>query len=208
MEKAEIWPTVHAERKALTADMRSLGPDQWAVTSLCTQWTVRDVLAHMTAAGKMTPPGFFVKLAGQGFSFDRLQQAGIAAERGNSPQDTLAGFEGIQDSVKHPPGPADTMLGETIIHAEDIRSALGIKHEYPVGALVRLADFFKASNMLIGAKRRSSGVRLRAVDADWQHGTGPEVSGPILALVMAMTGRKHALDDLTGEGVATLRARD
>lgn len=208
MEKAEIWSTVHAERKALAADLRSIGPDQWAAISLCTQWTVRDVLAHMTAAGKMTPPGFFAKLAAQGFSFERLQQAGVAAERGSSPSDTLDGFEGIQDSVKHPPGPADTMLGETIVHAEDIRGALGITHEYPVGALIRLADFYKASNMLIGAKRRSSGVRLRATDTDWQHGAGPEVSGPILALVMAMTGRKQALEGLTGEGVATLRARD
>ena len=39
------------------------------------------------------------------------------------------------------------------------------------------------------------------------HGTGPEVSGPILSLVMAMTGRKAAGDDLTGNGVATLRSR-
>ena len=44
-------------------------------------------------------------------------------------------------------------------------------------------------------------------DADWSHGTGPEVSGPILSLVMAMTGRKQADDDLVGDGVATLRSR-
>jgi hypothetical protein len=47
----------------------------------------------------------------------------------------------------------------------------------------------------------------RFTDAEWSHGTGPEVSGPILALVMAMTGRKAALDDLSGEGVSTLRSR-
>lgn len=207
MDKADIWPTVHAERKALAADLRGLGPDQWSVVSLCGLWTVRDVLAHMTAAGKMTPPRFFVKLAGAGFSFERVQQAGVAAQRGDSPAGTLAGFEGIKDSVDHPPGPADTMLGETIVHAEDIRRPLGISRDYPTEALVRIADFYKASNLLIGTKRRISGVSLRATDTDWRHGTGSEVSGPMLALVMAMTGRKQALDDLTGEGVATLRAR-
>jgi hypothetical protein len=36
--------------------------------------------------------------------------------------------------------------------------------------------------------------------------TGPEVSGPILSLVMAMTGRTAVLADLTGDGVATLRS--
>jgi uncharacterized protein (TIGR03083 family) len=207
MEKQDIWPTVHAERKALAADLRSVGADQWSVTSLCRQWTVHDVLAHMTATAKMTPAGFFGKLAGARFSFDRVQEAGVAAERGLTPAATLACFEGIQDSVKHPPGPADTMLGETIIHAEDIRRALGISREYPAGALVRLAGFYQASNLLIGAKRRIAGVSLCATDADWRHGTGPEVTGPILCLVMAMTGREQALEDLTGEGVATLRAR-
>jgi hypothetical protein len=33
------------------------------------------------------------------------------------------------------------------------------------------------------------------------------VEGPTLALVMAMTGRAAYCDDLTGEGVAELRAR-
>ena len=36
---------------------------------------------------------------------------------------------------------------------------------------------------------------------------GPEVTGPILSLVMAMTGRRPHIDDLSGDGVATLRQR-
>ncbi len=36
---------------------------------------------------------------------------------------------------------------------------------------------------------------------------GPEVAGPVLSLVLAMTERKAALDDLSGDGVATLRSR-
>jgi len=70
-----------------------------------------------------------------------------------------------------------------------------------------VADFYKGSNLLIGSWRRIEGLTLRATDAGWTTGTGPEVSGPILSLVMAMTGRKVADDDLTGEGVATLRSR-
>jgi hypothetical protein len=70
-----------------------------------------------------------------------------------------------------------------------------------------VADFYKGSNLLIGSKRRIEGLTLRATDAGWTTGTGPEVSGPVLSLVMAMTGRKVADDDLAGEGVATLRSR-
>jgi len=203
----EIWPVVHTERRALAADLRDLSTEGWAAPSLCSAWTVRDVLAHMTSAAKLTPPAFVGRMIGSGFSFDKAQEKGVAAERGASPADTLANFESVVTSVKHPPGPTQTWLGETIVHSEDIRRALGIQHEYPTDAVVTVADFYKGSNLLIGSKNRIDGLTLRATDADWSHGTGPEVSGPILSLVMAMTGRKAADDDLTGDGVATLRSR-
>jgi uncharacterized protein (TIGR03083 family) len=203
----EIWPTVHSERKALASDLAALNDQQWSAPSLCTEWTVRDVVAHMTATAKITPPAFFGKMLASGFSLTRMQAKDIARERGASPAGTLAGFEEVLTSVKHPPGPADTWLGETIVHSEDIRRPLGISHSYPPDAVVRVADFFKNSNLIIGAKRRIEGLNLRATDVSWSHGSGPEVSGPILSLVMAMTGRKAALGDLSGEGVATLRSR-
>jgi uncharacterized protein (TIGR03083 family) len=203
----DTWPVIHAERKALVSDLGSLQDDQWSTTSLCTEWTVRDVLAHMTATAKMSPPAFFIKIAGTGFNFGKLQGEGIAANRGPTPADTLAGFEAIVTSTGHPPGPPDTMLGETIVHSEDIRRPLGLRHAYPTDAVVQAADFFKGSNLIIGTKRRISGLRLRATDAEWSTGDGPEVAGPILALLMAMTGRKPAASELTGEGVQSLAAR-
>ena len=109
-------------------------------------------------------------------------------------------------SVKHPPGPATTWLGEVIVHSEDIRLPLGISHTYPTDAVVQVADFYQGSNLLIGSKRRIEGLALRATDADWSHGTGPEVAAPAL-LVLAMTGRRQVIDDLTGDGGPALRAR-
>ena len=203
----DTWPTIHAERKALATDLREVTGEQWDTPSLCSQWTVRDVLAHMTSTASLTPPAFFGKLVGSGFSFDKVQEAGVAANRGSSPADTMARFDAVLTSTKHPPGPADTWLGETIVHAEDIRRPLGIKHSYPAEAMVAVANFYKGSNMLIGSKNRISGLTLHATDAEWSHGTGPEVAGPILSLVQAMTGRAAVLDDLSGEGVATLRSR-
>ena len=203
----DTWPAIHAERKALAADLRARSDEDWATPSLCGDWTVRDVLAHMTSAANSTPPAFFGKLVASGFSFDKLQEKGVAAHRGATPADTLAGFEAVVTSVKHPPGPAPTWLGEVIVHSEDIRRPLGVTHAYPADAVVQVAEFYQGSNLLIGAKRRIEGLSLRATDADWSHGTGPEVAGPILSLVLAMTGRRQAIDDLTGDGVPALRAR-
>jgi hypothetical protein len=36
---------------------------------------------------------------------------------------------------------------------------------------------------------------------------GPEVTGPLASIILAITGRPAALDDLSGEGLDTLRAR-
>jgi uncharacterized protein (TIGR03083 family) len=208
MAKSDIWAVVHTERKALASDLTGMPPERWESESLCSGWTIRDVLAHMAATAKITPASFFPKLIGNGFSLSRMQAKDIAAQKGASPGDTLAGFESVVDSKKAPPGPPATMLGETIVHSQDIRAALGIEHTYPVEAVVEVADFYKGSNLILGTKRRIAGVTLRATDTDWSHGSGPEVTGPMLSLLMAMTGRKVALDSLSGEGVGTLRSRD
>ena len=93
------------------------------------------------------------------------------------------------------------------MHGADIRRPLGIDYSPPVATTRQVADFYKESNLLIGAKNRIGGVRLVATDVDWSHGTGPEVRGPILSLVQAMTGRAIALGDLTGAGVPRLGAK-
>ncbi|MBV8295562.1 MAG: maleylpyruvate isomerase family mycothiol-dependent enzyme [Acidimicrobiia bacterium] len=207
MAATDVWTTIHSERKALAADLDGVPDAEWDSPSLCDGWTVRDVVAHMTATTKLNGPRFFARIAGSGFSLTRLQAKDIAAERGGSPAETLARFKAQIDSTGRPPGPIDTILGETIVHAEDIRRPLGVKHNYPSTAVVQVGDFFKGSNLILGTKRRIAGVTLQATDVDWQHGTGPAVEGPVLDLVMAMTGRKPALDSLSGEGVSTLRAR-
>jgi uncharacterized protein (TIGR03083 family) len=205
--KVDIWPTVRAERTSLAADLSGLSAEQWKARSLCETWTVREVLAHMTATAKITPASFFPKFIGSGFNFERLQAKGIAAELGSSPADTLRDFEAAIPSTKRPPGPPLTLMGETLLHAEDIRKPLGIAHQYPTEWLVQTADFFKGSNLILGTKKRIAGVSLRATDTAWSHGDGPEASGPMLALVQAMTGRGAALAELQGPGVAVLRGR-
>lgn len=204
----DIWPVVHAERAALTADLKTLpDADAWATPSLCAGWTVQDVLAHMTATASTTPISFVTGLAKAGFSFNRFLDAGIARTKGTNPQETLDNFEAQQNSTSSPPGPKPSWLGEVIVHAEDIRHPLGLQRDYATEALVTLADFYKGSNTLIGAKNRIAGLALRATDTPWSHGAGQAVEGPILALVMAMTGRASYLDQLTGPGVEQLRRR-
>ena len=203
----DIWPVVHAERRALAADLAGLSEDQWRTPSLCGGWSVHDVLAHMVATAKESPARFVTGLIGAGFSFDRFTQRRIAAERAGGPAATLAAFRAVETSTTAPPGPTTSWLGEALVHAEDIRRPLGIRHEYPADAVRQVTEFYASSNVLIGGKRRVEGVTLQATDTDWSHGSGPVVAGPALALMLATTGRTAVLDELTGPGVAVLRGR-
>ncbi|WP_042455787.1 maleylpyruvate isomerase family mycothiol-dependent enzyme [Streptacidiphilus jiangxiensis] len=203
------WPLIHAERKALLDDLEGVGsaPGVWGTRSLCTEWSVHQVLGHMLSTAMMTPPRFLGEMAKAGFRFPRFADAGVAAWTKPTPQETITAFRAVQDRTTSPPGPVEAMLGEAVVHPEDIRRPLGLRHVYPEESLVRTADFFKGSNLLIGAKNRIAGLRLRADDVGWTHGDGPEVHGPMLSLVMTMTGRAPHLDDLGGDGLGTYRAR-
>ncbi len=203
----ELWTLVAAERGALADDLTDLSPDGWATRSLCPDWTVRDVVAHLTAAASTSPGAFVGQFAKARFDFDTYANAGLNRRLGADSSATLAGFRAVQHSTTSPPGPKPTWLGEVVVHAEDVRRPLGMSHTYPPEALAAAADFYKGSNALIGAKNRIAGLTLRATDQDWSTGSGPAVEGPLLSLVMAMTGRSAHVDDLTGDGVETLRSR-
>lgn len=207
MASPDPWPIIHAEREALATDLEALTDAQWATQSLCARWSVREVLAHMTATAKMTQGRFVAHLAGAGFRFNSMSAKDVAAELGAAPADTLAAFKTQVKATTHPPGPIDAMLGEAILHSEDIRRPLGIPHTHPPQAVTRVADFYKGSNLLLGSKKRIAGLTLRATDSEWSTGTGPEVAGPVLSLLLAMTGRKAGLESLSGTGMETLQAR-
>jgi uncharacterized protein (TIGR03083 family) len=207
MAASSTWPLIHGEREALAVDLAALTDEQWATPSLCPGWSVRDVLGHLTATAKMTPGAFFANMARARFRFNDMSNQRIAAEATAAPADGLAEFRRHLGETTHPPGPAEAMLGEAVVHGEDIRRPLGIKRAYPPGAVTGAANFLKGSNLLIGSKRRIAGLGLRANDLEWATGSGPEVTGPVVSLLMAMTGRAAALDDLSGEGVTTLRSR-
>jgi uncharacterized protein (TIGR03083 family) len=201
------WPLIRTERAALIADLEPLTDAQWSTPSLCAGWTVRDVLAHMTMTAKMTPARFIGKLAGTGFRFNAMTAKGVQEELGASPVDTLATFKAQLARTTAPPGPLDAMVAEIVIHSQDIRRPLGLAHTFQPEALTLVGNFVTRGNLLLGGKRRSSGLLLTATDVEWTRGAGPEVRGPLASIILGLTGRKAGLSDLTGDGLATLSGR-
>jgi len=202
-----IWSLVHAERAALADDLADLTDQQWATPSLCTGFTVRQVLAHLTAGASLNPGRWLAGVIRCRFDFDKMVAMQLAAQLGATPAETLARFRRVITSTVKAPVPTAAVLGEAIVHGEDIRRPLGIHHDYPVTTLTQVATFYQGSNSVVPAKRRIAGLRLQGSDGPFATGSGPVVSGSTLALIMAMTGRVAYCDELDGDGVATLRAR-
>jgi len=207
MKSRETWTHIHGERAMLADTLASLSSEQWATTSWCDGWTVRDTTGHVVAAAEQTFPNFYKELLHAGFSFNRFADR-AARQTALAPTDELVRrLRARTTTTNHPPAPVMAMLGEIVVHGDDIRRPLGLEHRCSDATLVAVADSWKNSNLLIGAKRRISGVKLRATDVTWSHGQGPEVAGPFQSLVLAMTGRKGALGELEGDGVEVLAAR-
>jgi uncharacterized protein (TIGR03083 family) len=201
----DAWPLVHAERRALIDDLAGLDDGQWTRPSLCDGWTVHDVAAHMVDVASTTRLGFAIDMARAGFDFDRQNARGIARARGATPQDTLDRLRGVAMRTSTPPAPLDTRIVEEVVHGEDIRRALGLRRTYPGEVVARsLLQQARMPKSFGGAKELLTRVRLSATDADLSIGEGPQVSGQALALLLAITGRRVALTELDGPGIATL----
>ncbi len=202
---ADVWALVHAERAALIDDLEHVDDHRWEVPSLCGEWTVHDVVAHLVDSARTTRLGFLADLARARFDFDRYNARGVERERGASPQETLEQLRRVASRTSSPPAPIDTRLVEEVVHGEDIRRPLGLTRSYPEEAVVRSLRLQARTPVSFGgAKELVARVRLTATDADLAIGDGPDVTGSALSLLLAVSGRRVALDDLEGPGVDAL----
>ena len=205
---ATLMTMAHAERADLADFLATLTPQDWEAPSLCSKWTVKDVVAHVISYEELGALGLVKRFAkGWVVLANQVNQVGVDEFAALSPQQLLdflrnhlqprgltAGFGGM------------IALVDGTIHHQDIRRSLGRPRSVPADRLERVLGLVPG-NPRLGAGRRIRGLRLRATDIDWAHGDGPEVTGPGEALLMAMSGRRAALADLSGPGLGTLAKR-
>lgn len=203
------WPMIEADRQALADYLAGLSPDEWKKQSLCEDWNVEEVAAHLLIVPTVSKPTTFVNFVGAGFSLDKFSDKMIAKLLdGTSTDDIVDTLRSAADNTNVPPGMKPiNVLGDLVVHSADISEGVGKPLDYPVDHYVAGLESFKNVQTALGSRKRIAGLELKATDADWSYGEGPPVEGTAKDLVLAMTGRTSALDRLTGDGVATLRTR-
>ena len=196
-----------AERHDLADFLETLTPVQWTRPSLCEGWTVRDVVAHLISYEEVGMLGFIGGFVRHGFKFGSMNESRLE-EFGAKTPDELVAYVRAHAKPSGPTAVADARIGLTdgLIHHQDIRRALDLPRQVPSERLVPVLGFAMIAPPL-PAKRNAQGLSLVATDLDWSYGSGPEVTGPGEALLMAVCGRADALPELTGAGLATLADR-
>jgi uncharacterized protein (TIGR03083 family) len=203
----ELWALAHAERTALAEDLAGLDAEQWRHDTLCHEWDVEDVVAHLTAAASLNQWRWARSMLGARFRVDVHNQRRMVEQRGSTPVETLERFRSIIGSTTAPSGHTPAYLGEVVVHSQDIRQPLGLSRTPDVGALTPVAEFFGRRDFTVASRTTTAGLQLRADDGPFATGIGQLVTGSTLALVMSMAGRAPYVDQLDGPGVPTLRAR-
>lgn len=203
----ELWALVHAERAALVADLTGLDEDRWELPSSCPGWTVHDVLAHLVDSARTTRSGFVAGLVRARFDFDRLNARGVARERRVTGAATLQRLAQVATRTSGPPAPAATRLVEEIVHGEDVRRPLGVRRVYPLDAVVRALEYQARTPASFGGGRElTAAVRFAVTDADLSVGSGDEITGTALSVLLALSGRGTATGELTGPGLLSLNS--
>lgn len=207
MSAPNLKALAHEERTELLALLRDLTDEEWDAPSLCTEWSVRDVATHIVSYDELSVPTLVGTFLRGGIKVSGVNAVALSRYSGLQP----AGVIDLLARNLHPSGlPAGfgggIALTDGTIHQQDIRRALGRPRSIPPHRLGPVLDFALTAPTL-PAKKNAKGLKLTATDLDWSSGDGPEVRGPGEALLMAIAGRAHSLNELTGPGLPTLQAR-
>ncbi|MFG3615313.1 maleylpyruvate isomerase family mycothiol-dependent enzyme [Nocardia sp. NPDC047654] len=209
LDRESSWQIIEQQRRAIAGLLAELSPEEWDHPSLCAGWRVRHVAAHLAMTPSPPPVGVMIATGLRaGGDYNRLVDL-LARRYADVPVAQLVSDIRDQAAARRMPVLTNyrNVLMDTVVHGQDIAIPLGRTLELPPAAAAAAIARAVTLGRPVFDHRRLRGIRLRATDIDWSHGTGPEVHGPVTALLLAVTGRTARLRDLAGAGLAPLTER-
>jgi len=206
LDKQQCWQAIDTHRSALVGVLDQLTEPEWATPSLCDGWTVREVVGHFTIQQVALSDALRMAVKARGNTERAIREH--AAARALLPTAQLvAQFRAQIGTRRHAPLVTyRELLIDVLVHSLDITIPLGRELALPTAAAATAATRVRTMRWPVNPWNRLHGIRLVATDADWAGGDGAEVSGPINAILLVLTGRRIGLDRLTGPGLTRLAA--
>ncbi|WP_063039919.1 maleylpyruvate isomerase family mycothiol-dependent enzyme [Nocardia pseudovaccinii] len=210
MSTDQIWRAVATERASLVELLEPLSEADWDHPSLCDGWRVRDVVAHVVLSARASIGWILINVIRARGSLDRAIRDTAIRHADHIPTQQLLGE--LRDSIDARvtavgTTPADRLM-DLLVHGQDIAVPLGITREMAVAAARAAIHRIWTMGAPFHARKKFTGYRLAATDTDWAAGDGSTITGPVAALLLIVTGRQHAWDQLTGAGATLFSQRD
>lgn len=203
----EYWSAVKALRLRIADLLESLTPQEWDTPSLCAGWRIRDVAGHLAVIPVISVGRMLSAAPRARFNPHRINTL-VARQEGSRPTVDIVDLIRERADVRATSRMLDVRdsLFDLEVHSQDIARPLGRQFEVAPDLTRRGLDRVWEMGWPFRAQQRLSGLHLVATDTDWAVGDGAEVSGPVMALLLLLTGRDDAAaPDLKGPGVRKLR---
>ena len=206
----DTFALIAAERLRLADALATLDDAAWGTQSLCDDWNVHQVAAHLNAPWSVPVPAVIwsiVRSGGLDRGFDRVAKD-LALRL--APSACVAGLRRHAESRFTPPGSGpEAPLTDVIVHGADMLVPLDRSVAISPDALASSLTWLSAGRARgFLPKSRVTGLRFTATDLDLTVGAGEaEVVGPALSIIGTLVGRTALAGPLEGSGAPTLLAR-
>jgi uncharacterized protein (TIGR03083 family) len=126
MDDTHVRELIQSARAETADTLAGLSDEQWAAPSLCGGWSVQDAAGHIVVGGEQTPARFAKHMVTNLFRFNTMVDRDARRVGARPPAEIIERLRATTSTTNRPPAPVMTMLGEVIVHSEDIRSAVGL----------------------------------------------------------------------------------
>ncbi|MET8876521.1 maleylpyruvate isomerase N-terminal domain-containing protein [Nocardia sp. NPDC004604] len=150
----------HAERAALADDLADLNESQWAQQSLCGQWTVEAVVAHLTAGASNGRLRWLVRVVSARFDFEKHNDRQLAGHVA-PPRPRLGAIPSSRH--QHHCG-VRAYSGMARGGGRPRRRPLWMLREPSIEAATEVAHFYASRDFTVPSRSMIEGLRLEATD--------------------------------------------
>ena len=206
VETAEVSQEVARLRRQFADRIVALDETTWDQPSWCAGWEVRDVLAHLVRNAESTPWSLMSDLLRGGFRPDHSVNKAAKRLQGVQVSELADRLRRAADVRLHSGGSSKPFgMGDVVVHSADAFRPLGEDVDVAphVAASVLDAYWDRARMVVHAAPHR--GHRLVATDGGWSRGSGTEIRGRTIDLVLFVANRRQVLPLLEGPGLGDLR---
>ena len=191
-------------RRQFADQMESLDEAAWDAASWCAGWRLRDVLAHLVRGAEMSYRSLTIDLLRGGFRPDAsVRKAAQRLGDAFSVPELADRLRAAATRRFHLVGSSEGMgLADVLVHSADAFRPVGLDVQVAPADVVPALDTLWTRGRIVVHAVPQQGRRLMATDAEWSRGSGPEVVGRAIDLLLFVANRRHVLPSLEGPGVA------